>query len=137
MGDFEHHVPRTLHTIHVSDAAGRKLAAISIGADVERVESWEHLDGLAEPAGPHNREIVDVQRGYFVYGHVWGGSPDPQVPLPAGLDEVVARLKADEGVRCADALLGFDDPGFREACAAWITAETGTQATFVEDPFAT
>ncbi|HBP23048.1 MAG TPA: hypothetical protein DEA08_35410 [Planctomycetes bacterium] len=137
MGDFERHLNRTLHTIHVEDAEGTKVAALTISARIERVESWDHLEGGVdrprEPAGPHNRRIVEVPQGYAVYGHEWGGGLDLDASLPAGLDAIVARLKQDEGVRQGEALVGFTDPAFPEACAAWIAAETGTKATFVAD----
>ena len=103
MGDFERHLNRTLHTIHVEDAEGTKVAALTISARIERVESWDHLEGGVdrprEPAGPHNRRIVEVPQGYAVYGHEWGGGLDLDASLPAGLDAIVARLKQDEGVR--------------------------------------
>lgn len=139
MGDFESHVPRYLHRIQVRDVGGEVRAELVIGAEIERIESWDHLDsdeGLpAEPAGPHNRRLIEVERGHFVYGTPWGGLPEPNQPLPLGLDEVVTQLKQDEGVRCGGALVGFSNPGFPEACAAWIAAETGGQATFVAQDF--
>lgn len=135
MGNFERRVNRTLHTIHVEDAQGQKLATLTISARIERVESWDHLEGgddrPREPAGPHNRRIVEIPRGFLVYGQERGGGFDFDAPLPAGLSEIVARLKQDEGVRQGEALVGFTDPAFPEACAAWIAAETGTKATFV------
>jgi len=150
MGDFVRHTFRTLHTIHAEDAEGTKLAVISISANIHRVESWAHLeaaprdtdslDGLdgpvvpvaPEPAGPHNRRIIDVVEGYTVYGHAWGVSADEDRPLSHGLDEVLAKLEQDEGAPRGEELVGFEDPAFREACAAWIAAETGTKAVFVE-----
>lgn len=129
MGDYERFKFQTLHTIHVQNAAGSKLAQVSIGSEIERVETYEETDSDL-PDCPDSRRLVDVHVGYFAYGSAWGSSPGEK-PLPKGLDEVVASLKEHEGVWEGEDLVSFTDSRFPEVCTKWIGAQTGYGVAFV------